>query len=88
METPDFMNPLYDLSGCLDHEPDKCRDCDCDIYPSNESANPFYCNECFTLDHIQALMRRKRSSLMSDFGKLMAELHKEPEWESFRIKKL
>lgn len=27
METPDLMDPLYELSGCLDHEPNRCREC-------------------------------------------------------------
>jgi len=84
---PDNMNPLYELSGCLDHGPGKCCECGCEIYHSNESDSHFYCIDCLTLEHIQALNRRKRKTLINDFGTLMAEMHKVPDWESMLIKK-
>lgn len=77
------MDPRYD------HEPVpfKCLECGKWLPLEEMSETMGVCHECFVLEKIINLMRRKRNSLISDFGNLMTELHKEPDWEAMLIKK-
>ena len=81
METPDNMDPLYELSGCLDHGPNTCRDCGCEIYHSNESANPFLCETCFRLECIE-------DDPLDDFIQNVMRPIYDGDFESMLIKKI
>ena len=81
---PQSMDPRFDTEP----GPFKCLECEQWLPLEEESKVVGMCHECFVLEHIIFLMRRKRKSLINDFGNLMVELHKQPEWETLLIKKL
>ena len=81
---PESMDPRFDTEPV----PFKCLECE-QWLPLEEMSETFgVCHECFVLERIQNLMRRKRKSLINDFGNLMAEMHKQPEWDAMIIKKI
>jgi len=81
------LDPRFDTA-----DEDICEECGVILTLDNESCDPLLCKECEVLQHIQVLMinkRHKNKYWLDDFiDEVFTPLYTEPDWESFKIKKI
>ena len=78
-------DPTYDTEP----EPFRCLECGEILKHEEMSDTPGVCHECDTLEHIQALMRRKKTQFFDVFvNDVFRPMIAEPDLESMLIKKL